>query len=209
MTARRPDRVRARHRGQGARSGRDVRPSRARAGGSRSRTGSQVLVAGVGRRVRRRAGTDEPTAGGVRGHRRPGRAPRSCAVSRSSSPATTSRRPRRAPSSGSTWSAARCSRATRGSVPCAAVEDGVAHDVLLLDSGLRLPFVEAVVPVVDIAARRIEIDPGARPRMTLEIDVLTLFPSWFSWLVGGAARRERARPARSSCGCTTSATTRR
>ena len=39
------------------------------------------------------------------------------------------------------------------------VEDGVAHDVLLLDSGLRLPFVEAVVPVVDLAARRIEIDP--------------------------------------------------
>ena len=41
----------------------------------------------------------------------------------------------------------------------AAVEDGVAHDVLLLDSDLRLPFVEAVVPVVDIEARRIEIDP--------------------------------------------------
>jgi 16S rRNA processing protein RimM len=39
------------------------------------------------------------------------------------------------------------------------VEDGVAHDVLLLDSGLRLPFVEAVVPVVDLAARRMEIDP--------------------------------------------------
>ena len=42
----------------------------------------------------------------------------------------------------------------------AAVEDGVAHDILLLDSDLRLPFVEAVVPVVDIEARRIEIDPG-------------------------------------------------
>ncbi len=41
-----------------------------------------------------------------------------------------------------------------------AVEDGVAHDILLLDSDLRLPFVEAVVPVVDIAARRIEVDPG-------------------------------------------------
>ena len=39
------------------------------------------------------------------------------------------------------------------------VEDGVAHDVLLLDSGVRLPFVAAVVPVVDVAARRIEIDP--------------------------------------------------
>jgi 16S rRNA processing protein RimM len=39
------------------------------------------------------------------------------------------------------------------------VEDGVAHDVLLLDSDLRLPFVEAVVPHVDIEARRIEIDP--------------------------------------------------
>jgi ribosomal 30S subunit maturation factor RimM len=42
----------------------------------------------------------------------------------------------------------------------AEVEDGVAHDVLLLDSDVRLPFVEAVVPVVDVAARRIEIDPG-------------------------------------------------
>lgn len=41
-----------------------------------------------------------------------------------------------------------------------AVEDGVAHDVLLLDCELRLPFVETVVPVVDIVARRIEIDPG-------------------------------------------------
>ena len=39
------------------------------------------------------------------------------------------------------------------------VEDGVAHDVLLLDSDLRLPFVEAVVPVVDVEGRRIEIDP--------------------------------------------------
>ncbi len=39
------------------------------------------------------------------------------------------------------------------------VEDGVAHDVLLLDCDLRLPFVQAVVPVVDVAARRIEIDP--------------------------------------------------
>ncbi len=42
----------------------------------------------------------------------------------------------------------------------AAVEDGVAHDVLLLDSGERLPFVEAVVPVVDVPGRRIEVDPG-------------------------------------------------
>jgi 16S rRNA processing protein RimM len=41
----------------------------------------------------------------------------------------------------------------------AEVEDGVAHDVLLLDSGLRVPFVEAVVPQVDIEARRIEIAP--------------------------------------------------
>ncbi len=39
------------------------------------------------------------------------------------------------------------------------MEDGVAHDILLLDTDLRLPFVEAVVPVVDIEARRIEIDP--------------------------------------------------
>lgn len=41
----------------------------------------------------------------------------------------------------------------------AEVEDGVAHDVLLLDTGLRLPFVTAVVPVVDVPGRRIEVDP--------------------------------------------------
>jgi 16S rRNA processing protein RimM len=39
----------------------------------------------------------------------------------------------------------------------ARVEDGVAHDVLLLDSGLRVPFVTAVVPLVDVDARRLEI----------------------------------------------------
>ncbi len=39
----------------------------------------------------------------------------------------------------------------------AAVEDGVAHDVLVLDSGLRVPFVTALVPVVDVPGRRLEI----------------------------------------------------
>jgi 16S rRNA processing protein RimM len=38
-----------------------------------------------------------------------------------------------------------------------AVEEGVAHDVLVLDSGLRLPFVAAIVPVVDVPGRRIGI----------------------------------------------------
>jgi 16S rRNA processing protein RimM len=39
----------------------------------------------------------------------------------------------------------------------AAVEDGVAHDVLLLDTGVRLPFVAVVVPDVDIPGRLLTI----------------------------------------------------
>lgn len=41
----------------------------------------------------------------------------------------------------------------------AAVEDGVAHDLLLLDdpASTRIPFVEALVPEVDIDARRVVI----------------------------------------------------
>lgn len=42
------------------------------------------------------------------------------------------------------------------------VEDGVAHDVILLDDadGTRIPFVGALVPTVDVAGRRIEIVEG-------------------------------------------------
>jgi 16S rRNA processing protein RimM len=35
------------------------------------------------------------------------------------------------------------------------VEDGVAHDLLVLDTSLRLPFVAALVPTVDAAGGRI------------------------------------------------------
>ena len=42
------------------------------------------------------------------------------------------------------------------------VEDGVAHDVLVLDDpeGTRIPFVAALVPSVDVPGRRIEIVEG-------------------------------------------------
>jgi 16S rRNA processing protein RimM len=41
-----------------------------------------------------------------------------------------------------------------------AVEPGIANDVLELDSGLRLPLVEACVRQVDLGARRIVVEPG-------------------------------------------------
>jgi 16S rRNA processing protein RimM len=37
------------------------------------------------------------------------------------------------------------------------VEDGVAHDVLVLDSGLRLPFVAAVITAVAVDRRRLDV----------------------------------------------------
>jgi 16S rRNA processing protein RimM len=40
------------------------------------------------------------------------------------------------------------------------VEPGVANDVLLLDSGLRLPLVEDCVREVDVSSRRIVVAPG-------------------------------------------------
>jgi 16S rRNA processing protein RimM len=40
------------------------------------------------------------------------------------------------------------------------VAPGVANDVLQLDSGLSLPFVEACVREIDLARRRILISPG-------------------------------------------------
>ena len=43
----------------------------------------------------------------------------------------------------------------------AAVEEGVAHDILVLDDAgpTRLPFVAAIVTSVDVAGRRLEITP--------------------------------------------------
>lgn len=45
----------------------------------------------------------------------------------------------------------------------AAVQPGVANDVLELDSGLLLPLVEACVQKVDLEAGRISIAPGFAP----------------------------------------------
>jgi 16S rRNA processing protein RimM len=45
----------------------------------------------------------------------------------------------------------------------AAVQPGVANDVLELDSGVLLPLVEACVREVDLEAGRISIAPGFAP----------------------------------------------
>ena len=44
----------------------------------------------------------------------------------------------------------------------AAVEEGVAHDLLVLDddASTRIPFVAALVPVVDVPGRRLEVVEG-------------------------------------------------
>ena len=120
--------------------------------------GSQVLVAGVGRRVRRRAGTDERPLVAFEGI-----ADRAAAEELRGAPIELAGDDVPPPEEGAffRFDLVGCEvfqgGARLGAV--AAVEDGVAHDVLLLDSGLRLPFVEAVVPLVDIASERIEIDP--------------------------------------------------
>ena len=69
------------------------------------------------------------------------------------------RSPRRTAGSASTSSAARCSRASGAWAVVAAVEDGVAHDILLLDdeAGTRIPFVGELVPGVDVPGRRLEV----------------------------------------------------
>jgi len=121
-------------------------------------TGSHVLVAGVRRRVRRRGGTDERPLVAFDGI-----ADRTAAEELRGMPLELAADDVPAAEDGAYFrfelvgcevfqGAARLGAVT-------VVEDGVAHDVLLLDTGLRLPFVEAVVPVVDVAARRIEIDP--------------------------------------------------
>ena len=43
-----------------------------------------------------------------------------------------------------------------------AVEDGVAHDVLVVGEH-RIPFVRAIVPTVDVAARRVVLAEGFSP----------------------------------------------
>jgi len=120
--------------------------------------GSQVLVAGVPRRVRRRAGTAERPLVAFDGID-----DRTGAERLRGAPLELAGDDVPEPEEGAffrfdlTGCEVRQGGVLLGVV--ADVEDGVAHDVLLLDSGLRLPFVEAVVPVVDLASRRIEIDP--------------------------------------------------
>jgi 16S rRNA processing protein RimM len=121
-------------------------------------TGSHVLVDGVPRRVRRRAGTAERPLVAFEGV-----ADRTAAEELRGAPLELAGADVPEPEDGAFFhfdlvGCAVFQGATRLGV-VSAVEDGVAHDVLLLDSGLRLPFVEAVVPVVDTAGGRIEIDP--------------------------------------------------
>jgi 16S rRNA processing protein RimM len=120
--------------------------------------GSEVLVDGVRRSVRRRAGTDARPLVAFEGI-----ADRAAAEELRGAPIELAGADVPPPEEGAffRFDLVGC-EVFQGAVrlgAVAAVEDGVAHDVLLLDSGLRLPFVEAVVPLVDIAAGRIEIDP--------------------------------------------------
>jgi 16S rRNA processing protein RimM len=120
--------------------------------------GSHVLVAGERRRVRRRAGTAERPLVAFDGID-----DRSAAEGLRGAPLELAGDDVPEPEDGAffRFDLAGC-EVFQGAVRLGVVrdvEDGVAHDVLLLDSGLRLPFVEAVVPVVDVAARRFEIDP--------------------------------------------------
>jgi 16S rRNA processing protein RimM len=120
--------------------------------------GSHVLVDGVRRRVRRRAGTEARPLVAFDGV-----ADRTAAEELRGAPLELAAADVPPPEDGAyfRFDLVGCDvfqgGARLGTVT--AVEDGVAHDVLLLDSGLRLPFVDAVVPVVDVAAARIEIDP--------------------------------------------------
>jgi len=120
--------------------------------------GSQVLVAGVPRRVRRRGGTDQRPLVAFDGID-----DRGAADELRGAPLELPGDDVPAPEEGAyfRFDLVGCDvfQADNRLGAVAAVEDGVAHDVLLLDTGLRLPFVEAVVPVVEVAARRIEIDP--------------------------------------------------
>ena len=91
----------------------------------------------------------------------------------------------------------------------ATVEDGVAHDVLLLDSDLRLPFVRG-----RRAGRRHRRRGGSRStRSSISDDARDRRPDAVPELVlvarRGAARLERAGRPAASCASTTCATTRR
>ena len=56
--------------------------------------------------------------------------------------------------------ARRRGRAAARSAPCRTWSRAIANDVLVLDSGLRLPLVDACVRKVDLEAGTIEIAPG-------------------------------------------------
>jgi 16S rRNA processing protein RimM len=157
MTARRPDRVRlgtaGKAHGLDGTFGVD-----APCGWYAFATGSVVLVDGVAHRIRRRAGTDGRPLVAFDGidTREGAEALRGRSIELAGDDV-----PPAEDGAFYRFDLVGC-EVFQGGTPLGVVtevEDGVAHDVLLLDSGLRLPFVEAVVPVVDIDARRIEIDP--------------------------------------------------
>jgi 16S rRNA processing protein RimM len=123
------------------------------------RTGSKVLVDGLERRVRRRAGTDERPLVAFDGIENRTAAD---AIRGASLEIPRETLPEPDPDAWFRFDLIGCEvfqgEARVGALT--AIEDGIAHDVLVLDSGLRLPFVAAVVPAVDVVARRIEIDPA-------------------------------------------------
>jgi len=124
-------------------------------------SGGVVLVGGTERRVRRRAGTDlRPLLAFDEVVDRAGaEALRGLAIELPRSAA-----PRPEPDSYFHFDLVGCDAVQDGRVlgRVAAVEEGVVHDVLVLDDDgrTRLPFVAAVVTQVDIPGRRLVIDPA-------------------------------------------------
>ena len=87
------------------------------------------------------------------------------------------------------------------------VHEYPANDVLELDSGEMIPFVDRRGGAVDVAGRSLEVGRGLR--VMLEIDVFTLFPEALRLAVARRGRCEtRPRPGRCGCACSTCATTR-
>jgi 16S rRNA processing protein RimM len=118
--------------------------------------GSELLVDGQPRRVDRRAGTDSRPLVGFDGvqDRAGAEALRNAALEIALSDA-----PPPAPDTWFRFDLIGLGVWHRGRLigRVVDIEEGVAHDLLVLDPAVRVPFVAALVPVVDPAAGRIEL----------------------------------------------------
>ncbi len=125
------------------------------------RPGSRLLVAGVPAGVRRRGGTEARPLVALEGHD-----DREAAEALRGSPLELPRAALPPPEEDAYYrfDLVGCTAVAAGRElgRVRDVEDGVAHDVLVLDDAAetRIPFVAALVPVVDVAARRLEVVEG-------------------------------------------------